>query len=46
MLTPFSEVLKGEQYNEMADVYSYAIVLYELYTRQFPFHEYDYAKAK
>lgn len=35
------EVLKGEQYNEMADVYSYAIVLYELYTRQFPFHEYE-----
>jgi serine/threonine protein kinase len=35
------EVLLGKKVNEKADVYAYAIVLWELFTGQDPFSEYD-----
>lgn len=32
------EVLKGEPFNERADVYSYGVILWEIATRARPFH--------
>ncbi|KAJ6244897.1 hypothetical protein M0813_20988 [Anaeramoeba flamelloides] len=31
------EMLRNENYNEKVDVYSYAIILWQLYTKQFPY---------
>jgi len=31
------EVLRNEQYNETADIYSYGVILWELYTRKDPY---------
>lgn len=40
--TPYTiapEIFRQEEYNEKTDVYSFSMVLYELYTRQQPYHE-------
>jgi len=36
------EILKDEEYDERADVYSFGIILWEFNTRKFPFDEYDF----
>ena len=33
------EILKGNKYSQKADIYSFAFVLWELYTQQVPFHD-------
>ncbi len=37
----YAQVLKGTRYNEKADVYSYAILVWELLTRQRPYTNID-----
>eukprot|EP01132_Coremiostelium_polycephalum_P004881 gene4881-6087_t len=36
------EVLKGSEYNERADVYSFGMILWELYHLELPFDEYQF----
>jgi len=35
------EILQNKEYDEKADVYSFAIILWEICTRQFPFDEFN-----
>jgi len=35
------EMLQSKEYDEKADVYSFAIILWEIYTAEFPFDEYN-----
>lgn len=39
------EILRNEAYDQQSDVYSYAIILWELLTRDFPFNEYPVASS-
>ena len=36
------EILRGEHYQEANDIYSFGMVLYELFTEQIPFREHTY----
>ncbi|EGC33072.1 roco8, ROCO family protein [Dictyostelium purpureum] len=36
------EVLKGFEYNEKGDIYSYGMILWELYHMELPFEEFDF----
>jgi len=39
------EILRGEDYNEMIDVYSFGMLLYELASRQLPFDEHEISNS-
>eukprot|EP00005_Dracoamoeba_jomungandri_P014137 CAMPEP_0174277974 /NCGR_PEP_ID=MMETSP0439-20130205/61221_1 /TAXON_ID=0 /ORGANISM="Stereomyxa ramosa, Strain Chinc5" /LENGTH=1598 /DNA_ID=CAMNT_0015370339 /DNA_START=1040 /DNA_END=5837 /DNA_ORIENTATION=- len=36
------EIMQGFEYSEKADIYSFAMIMYEILTRKLPFDEYDY----
>jgi len=40
------EMMKGESYNEKADVFSFGIVLWELAARKMPYDEFEVSKSK
>ncbi|EFA86258.1 ankyrin repeat-containing protein [Heterostelium album PN500] len=39
------EVTKGEKYSEKVDVFGFGMILYELFTRRVPFHDYEPVQA-